>query len=79
MKNPFKLVQIRKTWAVVKFMHISQMQREGIHPGQGTFHNRASIKDKVLGFLGTNYYFILLIIPCSGAGIGTDTYISKEK
>lgn len=61
MKNPFKLAQIRKTWAVIKFLHISQTQREGIQPGQGTFHNRASIQDKVLEFLETNFLKKLIL------------------
>lgn len=45
-----------ETWAAIKFLHISQTQREGIGLGQSIFHNSASMKDKVLGFLETNFF-----------------------
>lgn len=80
MENPFKLAQMRKTRVVVEILHISQTQSKVIHPRKGTFHNRASIKNKVLGILETNFFFFVLsVTPCSGAGMGTDTYISREK
>lgn len=60
MKNPFELTQIKETQAVIKFLHISWTQKEGIQLGQGTFHNTASIKDKILGFLET----ILFALHC---------------
>lgn len=62
MENPFKLAQMRKTQVVVEILHISQTQSKGIHPRKGTFHNRASIKNKVLGILETNFFFFFCIV-----------------
>lgn len=46
MKILFKLALIREIWAVIKFLYVSQNGREGAQLGQGTFHNKGSVKNR---------------------------------